>query len=115
MLERAPLNVLFASFACSPKAWSMIVANVSKSIILADAISRMSASDIPMASPIIAAALRPLAASCISWSPIKAPWPATEANILEMSSYELFVIAATPEIALSDVCIKESLAPSIDS
>ena len=66
MLDKAPLNVLFASFACSPNALSIAAANVAKSILPLVVISRTSASVIPRYFANVAAAFIPLLESCSS-------------------------------------------------
>ena len=62
IFAKAPLNVSLPFLACSPNASSIAFANVSKSILPFDTISRISDSDFPKAFPNTAAAFIPLAA-----------------------------------------------------
>ena len=47
ILDMEPVNVALASFACSPKASSIAAANVAKSILPLEVISRISPSVLP--------------------------------------------------------------------
>ena len=73
MFERAPVNVLLASFAWAPNALSMASAKVLKSILPFVTMSRTSASLTFNASASVAAALRPLASICLNCMVITLP------------------------------------------
>ena len=112
IFDIAPVKVLLALVACSPKASDMALANISNEIWPFETMSRISASVFPKAFPSVAAALMPRAPRRLRSSPMSRPWPATLVKTSAISVYDVPAIAATPAIPRSaDLISSPDLIP----